>query len=653
VTEWSNDLSILSSFGTTAGTVKDADNKYGIAGIELEFYSNDKMVYETVTSLDGSFSVVLKSGSYNVKVTDPNGVYTFGNDGQTQVSVSSGVISIKANEQEYTGGKVIDGNNKPIINSDITVKAVDVDGNVVGSIAEVDAYGDYVIITDYTKAVKLITTDADGKYTFDDVYRSGTVTNPTFNLTIPANEAVYTVTVKDKANDPIVGADVEILLGNAADGFQTVVSDAVTDKDGKVEAFLVKPEAGDKYQAKVPSFGMGLSIDAVDFSDVNVDLKSDVYLRTVTIKSAANVVIEEAGYIMTVFNDITGDEVGKVTTDSKGVMKFYSANDALTVSIQSPEGSKYTFKDNVVLSLTDVVTSTGTSILAKQTLYSGLVKTWNEVNLEGVKVTLFNNKKEIVGEGITDADGKYEVVAIGAKDAVAADAELDIGTFGFPDEAKGLMSGKQQFETIWSNERLYSGYYANGAVIKDVEVSYMDSGVKSLAKVIDNKYYIVTKTNLPSTTEVTATAPNFNAKGTLTAADVPLVVGDVPTYDAYFMLSMGAQILGPYTDVAYGTVLTLVAQNEYSIGVPEEDGVIQKYKFAGWYVNGEKVSDELIYAYTVEGDCTIYADYKVSSYVAAPADESNGLSMDVLVLGIVIVVLGLLAFAYAVKFKKE
>ena len=78
------------------------------------------------------------------------------------------------------------------------------------------------------------------------------------------------------------------------------------------------------------------------------------------------------------------------------------------------------------------------------------------------------------------------------------------------------------------------------------------------------------------------------------------------------------------------------------------------FVFDGWYVNGEKVSDDVNATYTVNGPCEVYAYYteKVTE-TGAVADSSNDLSMDVLILGIVIVVLALLAFAYAVKFKKK
>ena len=129
----------------------------------------------------------------------------------------------------------------------------------------------------------------------------------------------------------------------------------------------------------------------------------------------------------------------------------------------------------------------------------------------------------------------------------------------------------------------------------------------------------------------------------------------IETYDVDYVYSDLYSILG-YNggEVAYGTVLTLVAQNEYNESVEITiTNVVETYKFAGWYVNGVKISDSNIATYTVTGDCTIYADYKVSTSTIVDEDNSNGLSMDVLVLGIVIVVLALLALLYAVKFKKE
>ena len=70
-------------------------------------------------------------------------------------------------------------------------------------------------------------------------------------------------------------------------------------------------------------------------------------------------------------------------------------------------------------------------------------------------------------------------------------------------------------------------------------------------------------------------------------------------------------------------------------------------------MNGEEISDDAVTTYTVVGDCTIVAVFETATSSVVQEDNSNDLSMDVLILGIVIVILALLAFVYAVKFKKE
>ncbi len=619
-------------------------NGTAISEAKVTIYKGDVAIGNGVTNSVGYFEFPATQALTNATVEiDDVGYYTFNNSYTYTVPTESTVPVYYANE--YVGkGTIQDASYTSLKNSKITVTSkANEDGPEF--VSKVDADGEFkylVYVTNpgssatYSSSISAV--DENGVYTFDE--KDVTISTGYYYV---ANEKTYVIEVAELGSTvPAEGVSVDLYQVKTNDAPVLIKSGLVTDEEGEIEIVL---DASKTYEALPKSVEYGLQFSkkpvSIDTTIVALNNYIDLGLKSANV---TGVLIDDAEYVVSSYMP-SGAEYVKVgeATAVDGKVKII-AGEKYTVS--SPEGAHYTFGSETE----PYVTPEDYVIKANEAIYKGNVTSDNDQPLKGIEVTLEDDDEKIVGTGITDEDGAYEIVAIGAVTAFAADAELDIGKFTFDADGVTIASYEANIE---AEENLYSGYYADGAVVKDVEVSYMDSDVKSLAKVIDNKYYIVTETNLPNTTEVTATAPNFNAKGTLTAANVSLEVGKVPTYDAYFMPSMGAQILGPYNDVVYGTVLTLVAQNEYSIGVPEEDGVIQKYKFAGWYVNGEKVSDDLVTTYTVNGDCTIYADYKVSSYVAAPADESNGLSMDVLVLGIVIVVLGLLAFAYAVKFKKE
>ena len=633
-----NVCSVVVSEYFAEGTVTDkGGNK--IPGANVTVYKGDVAIGNGITNSVGYFKFPTTQSLTGaiVKIGDI-GYYTF----EESYAYSSAVF--KAVEEIATGNIAEADGTTPIYNADVTVtsKAVE-NGQAYTSKVRADGTFDYLLKvtgsganTEYASFVSAV--DSTGVYTFKNVEVDDNV-----NFVYKAKEQTYEFTVNQSNSEPAVGISVDLYKSVNNQAPVLVKSGLVTDENGQVKAVLTEGT----YLALAKSVENGLQFaDTPDSTPIEA---SNKYIE-LTLTSKNNKVCDGAEYVVTSYKVGVADKtkVGQATAVD-GKVNIVTVDDAV-YTVSSSEGALYTFGSESE----PYVAPTGSKnnvIKANESVYKAQVtsKAITGVpvtGLEGITVTLKDKDDKVVGTGVTDKDGYYEIVANEAKKAFAADAELAIGKFTFTTEPTDVGT------SIAADEALYFGYYANGAVVKDVEVSYMDDDVKSFAKVIDNKYYIVTESDLTGV-KVTATAPNFNAVGTITAANAPLTVGDVPTYDAYFMPSMGAQILGPYNDVVYGTVLTLVAQNEYSIGVPEEDGVIQKYKFAGWYVNGEKVSDDLVTTYTVNGDCTIYADYKVSSYVAAPADESNGLSMDVLILGIVIVVLGLLAFAYAVKFKKE
>ena len=110
---------------------------------------------------DGSFSIISKQGT--LKAVDPNGIYTFNNEG---VPTSVDPVRIMAKEYTYKG-LVKDRDGEFVKNANITVKVVDKDGKTVGSIATVTKSGTFEIITDTAQGNKIVTTDADGKRTFD------------------------------------------------------------------------------------------------------------------------------------------------------------------------------------------------------------------------------------------------------------------------------------------------------------------------------------------------------------------------------------------------------------------------------------------------------------------------------------------------------
>ena len=657
----SNPVSATPNISVTSAVAKGfvkTSTKDVLKGMDVSIVSSDKKtVYGQGQTNDvGYFEIPVdtKLTTAKVVISDPADVFTF--DATTYNSTSEATYISK--EGLYKGS-VNDAEDVLLKNADITVtsKAI-INGETYTSKVDVDGYFKYIGIYD-SNAHKVSTmfsaVDADGVYTFDadeSITQKG-LASAANTMPYKANEATYRVTV------PAKGLTVEIYNDSATEGKTLVVGDLVSDKSNSVTVIL---EEKTTYKAIAKSVEYGYEfVSYAGFSWSNQEkaytanvIASNTYTDLV-LSTMTGELIKDAGYVVSSYK-LSGAEYVKVgeATAVDGKVKIIAGAE---YTVSSPEGALYTFgtESDPYANLVSEV------IKANESVYSGSVlDAMGQYYLEGVTVTLKNAEDKIVGTGVTDKDGNFKVAAIDAVDVFAADADLAIGKFTFDkngvlfDNSNPSMSitdDQPYAASIFTKETLYSGYYADGAVVKDVKVSYTDStGAEALATVVDNKYYIVSLK--PVNGSVTATATNFYAAGPLNG-NLKVDAQKVPVYNIANSQNRDyVQIYAP-SKIVYGTVITLAAQNEYSTGVPGEDGVIQKYKFAGWYVNGEKVSDDLVTTYTVEGDCTIYADYKVSSYVAAPADESNGLSMDVLILGIVIVVLGLLAFAYAVKFKKE
>ena len=76
---------------------------------------------------------------------------------------------------------------------------------------------------------------------------------------------------------------------------------------------------------------------------------------------------------------------------------------------------------------------------------------------------------------------------------------------------------------------------------------------------------------------------------------------------------------------------------------------IDNFEFVAWMVDGVVVSESADYTLKVDGSCNVVALYTAVHY----EEPAEGLSMNVLVIGIVILILGVLAVAYGIISKKQ
>ena len=650
ITEYAENLVIEANEQTFTGKVTDAatSDAKELKGMTVAVYGTDgktKLSKDVTTLNDGSFSVISKSGT--LKAVDPNGVYTF-NDGTADSS--TGVYTIKANEQTYSG-EVKDADNKLVKNAKITVKVVDADGKTIGSVATVGKDGKYSIITKLTAGNKVVATDADAKRTFKDVVIG------TSAMVIPdvvSGQYTLSGTVKEMTSDKAI-KDITVTLSTySATVDPVLVSTAVTNEKGEY-SFFVNEKAG--YGVVATSSGNYIfSEGKMSFTDhvANIVTKYAISEGTVEEVTGGKVL---SGIKVTAYG-IDDVVVGEYVTDKVGKFKYPAIVNESGLSLikfkaVDPNGA-YTFADGLTSGNIKAKEKTVTVTIMAHDSGDGL-------SLAGVTVNFLKDEK-VVKTATTDAKGKASVIIAAVDEIKAVDGNTAYGAMTFDSvlQITTIMTGG----TIYADQTVYSGFYANGDVVSGVEVTYEMSKVdayveKGKAVVIDNKYYIASAATAVDKIVITANAQGFYAVNTFNS------LTSIGTSDLKIKEKPGI-VKVDEDDVLFGEFYTVYNATNAQVGdkiilrasevayKPLEDGnetTVVKYKFDGWYVNGVKVSDDLEYVYTVTEDCLVYADYKASTYEAASDD--NGISPSVLVIGIAAVIVALIAVVYTVIQKKE
>ena len=339
---------------------------------------------------------------------------------------------------------------------------------------------------------------------------------------------------------------------------------------------------------------------------------------------------------------------GEYTTDKNGEFK-YPDIEGMKFKAVDPNGA-YTFADEFAINAIQAKEKTVTvTIKADDGSIDGLP-------LAGVTVNFLKGEK-VVKTATTDAKGEASVIIAAVDEIKAVDGNTAYGAMTF--DSVLVTDG-----TIYANQKVYSGFYANGDVVSGVEVTYeMSKGdayvEKGKAVVIDNKYYIASVADEADKIVITANAQGFYAVNTFNSL-ATIGASDLKIKEKPGIVKVDED------DVLFGEFYTVYNATNAQVGdkiilrasevayKPLEDGnetTVVKYKFNGWYVNGVKVSDDLEYVYTVTESCLVYADYKASTYETASDD--NGISPSVLVIGIAAVIVALIAVVYTVIQKKE
>jgi hypothetical protein len=140
--------------------------------------------------------------------------------------------------------------------------------------------------------------------------------------------------------------------------------------------------------------------------------------------------------------------------------------------------------------------------------------------------------------------------------------------------------------------------------------------------------------------------------GAITATVTPEISGAAIGHAAIRGIPVGPN------EYAVGTVLTLVADNEYYNDQSGQTGyatLTEKVVFKGWYADGKLISSDAVTSYTVIGPVVLTPVYESVQLIDSTpkAVEQGGIDSTTLIIGIVAIVIALIAVAFVIISMKK
>jgi|GEM_PF-4868801 len=640
-----------------SGTVYEADEKTVIktlGGSEVTLYidgnSNSSPKVTGVVNKDGTFafnSYYKLNANSQIEITSNNSSYSFdvvkALDGgekvksfyadETTFSVTFTDADGKAikytnatvNEERVVDGKVI---LEPVENSTFTLTGfTDRTFNNYAKMTESMISSKKIDFVSDQATYTVNVTDSEGKI-WDycnvgfDVYNVNDVNNYSLGNEIYFASDDYDIETGKNTLLMTVPAEGKLAVKNG-------LGSEYKDYFSQTELYVFE-----NYQVTVPAIGSFVEVTAAEangkmFRNVEVVDTVDIY---------------EVGAAL-VYNDIAA---------TNNVVEYFAVDGKSYEFTVTPEtGEKYTFGDSDVndgkISVVDGL------LLANEETVSGKVTFANGYNdFTGFTGTV---TAKYVSNDMDDdtsdmaADGSYKII-VDVDKVEKYEATINTASRATTSSVAGGSSSTPEIV-------LDESYITGSAPSDDVEAAVYKDGafVKSLnVQVNDGKYVLIVDASDGDeiVMTITASGKTFQQAIDLKAVQNDIIVPGTLVSDKTDALFADYYVIYGADTAVIGSKIVLSAKNAVSIQMDVNNVAYQTFVFDGWYVNGEKVSDDVNATYTVNGPCEVYAYYteKVTE-TGAVADSSNDLSMDVLILGIVIVVLALLAFVYAVKFKKE
>lgn len=651
---------------TFTGTVTDnSATPVELSGMSVVVLDKDKKAITTAvtTNPNGTFSIIAsKADAKYYKVTDAAGVYTFAE--ATDITAAT-IKAVEGLTGEYT---LKDAAGVAIKDSAITVTAYTKTDGVYtksGATATVDAEGKFSIIRDATDATYFMVADPSKTYEFADYTTlSGSsiaAKNAVITVTVTANSAAVGTVAVPAVADPIEGAIVEVYQINATTGAETLKYTLITDDKGQASANITKAN-GFKF---VTEYG-ALKFDDVTKAastapaNVNVTAKNGYVSVPIGFKYTAEteivVDLDDYGVYQSKLSGTNYVKVADgvlVTNDDKVYAKVVApidggsfVVDGIFVTVDMVDITNgvefyypFSFEPNTAVesnggSIESVDSNESYAMFSKDGINAFVIDAGAYGAVEDAIVGFYTPAGELIYLGVSNEAGKVIVDTAAFVDAGVAQnkALIDVsdvvtpyGTFTFDETGTVVETMFTRNIDLTDSDLtaadldaliVYYEYVANGIVVDSgyavVERSGINTAVYKFISAYGNAVPTVIDAGLIGYTVTVSNDGVIAISGESPAGPVTTVFLDLTAIADGHVSVIGVKEMTEVGGiVAVGTKLTFVADASYIGG---DDHELQ-YVFAGWFVNGVKVSDATVFDYNVVGGDRIAADYTATLIV--------------------------------------
>ena len=625
---------IVAYSDSISGTVYEADKESIIktmGGSTVSLYIDGNLQNSAVATgyvkKDGTFTVntYSKLTSDSVIVIENSGEYTF--EPQNVLIDNKDVTSYYANEMTFT------------------VTFVDVDGKSIKSTATVNGKSvvNGKVILEPSIGDALNVAIQDRTFTGYEITEEMITSK---KIDFVSNQATYTVYVTDSNGNAWENGSVGFNIWTTSEYEDENVGDAFSSSafaDGKIVKVLTVPE-NKEYAVMIGAgaYAKYFSNELYAFEDYEVTVPAIGNFVKVT-ATEANGSIVKTSILSAVAVYEKDTDVAALYVNANANVVEYFAVDGKEYEFDVTGVAPYSFGYDAVNS--GRIYAVDGLLLANEETISGKVICANGYNMipsSEIYVALESGESHVA---TTDTYGMYSAVVDVDKvvSYIVKDSNNEIiGESDTPDVVLKLsmFGGKAPVD---DNTGVIAALY-KGEDIVEIED----------AVVLDGTYMFYMDV---SKGDKVVLSFEVGGKTFQQAIDLKVVQNDIIVPGSLVLnttpdLFTGYYVIYGADTAVIGSEIILSAKKTVSVPMDEYNVAYTTLVFSGWYVNGEKISEDVNATYTVDGPCEVYA-YYTESVTETGADNSNDLSMDVLVLGIVIVILALLAFVYAVKFKKE